>query len=103
MRFLAEDRIASEIAEEIKCNFDYSNRIGQIEFDYEIELDDEVLYIEGSMIYEVKYEDDVDYAYISWASIDITSSTSYNDDGDEIKFNYNVSKIEKYIKNYLTE
>lgn len=103
MRFLAEDRIASEIAEEIKCNFDYSNRIGQFEFDYEIELDDEVLYIEGSMIYEVKYEEDVNYAYISYASIDISNALAYDEDGDETKFEYNVSKIEEYIKNYLTE
>jgi hypothetical protein len=70
---------------------------------YEIELDDEIINISAIVDYEVKYEDDVDYAYISWASIDIKSSTAYNDDGDAIKFNYNVSKIEKYIKNYLTE
>ena len=103
MRFLAEDRIASEIAEEIKRNFDYSYSSGSIDFDYEIELDDEIINISADVDYEVKYEEDVNYAYISWASIDITSATSYNDDGDEIKFNYNVSQIEKYIKNYLTE
>lgn len=103
MRFLAEDRIASEIAEEIKRNFDYNYSSGSIDFDYEIELDDEIINIAADVDYEVKYEEDVNYAYISWASIDIKSATSYNDDGDEIKFNYNVSQIEKYIKNYLTE
>lgn len=103
MRFLAEDRIASEIAEEIKRNFDYSYSSGSLDFGYEIELDDEIINIAGVVDYEVKYEEDVNYAYISWAYIDITSSIAYNDDGDEIKFNYSVSKIEKYIKNYLTE
>jgi hypothetical protein len=103
MRFLAEDRIASEIAEEIKRNFDYNYSSGSIDFDYEIELDDEFINIAGVMDYEVKYEEDVNYAYISWVYIDITSSIAYNDDGDEIKFDYSVSKIEKYIKNYLTE
>lgn len=103
MRFLSEDRIASEIAEEIKRNFDYNYSSGSIDFDYEIELDDEIINIAGVMDYEVKYEEDVNNAYISWAYIDITSAIVYNDDGDEIKFNYSVSKIEKYIKNYLTE
>ena len=103
MRFLAEDIIASEIAEEIKRNFDYNYSSGSIDFDYEIELDDEVLYIEGSMIYEVKYEEDVNYAYISYASIDISNALAYYEDGDETKFEYNVNKIEEYIKNYLTE
>lgn len=103
MRFLAEDRIASEIVDEIKRNFDYNYSSGGLDFDCEIELDDEIINIAGVMDYEVKYEEDVNYAYISWACIDITSSTAYNNDGDEIKFNYSVSKIEKYIKNYLTE
>lgn len=103
MRFLAEDRIASEIADEIKRNFDYNYSSGVLDFDYELELDDEIINIAGVIDYEVKYEEDVNYAYISWASIDIASSTAYNDDGDEIKFRYNVSKIEEYIKNYLTE
>lgn len=103
MRFLAEDRIAFELSEMIKSDFDYSYSSGEVDFAYEVELDGEKLDISGCMEYESRYEEDVNYEYISYAYVNITHAAAYNDDGDEIKFNYNVNKIEEYIKKYLTE
>ena len=104
MRFLAEDRIANEIAEMIKRDFDYNDRRGYRPFSYEFDFDqDEFIAIEGSLDYTVTYEEDVNYAFISFASVDIDSIKVFNNDGEEVKCKYNIAKIEEYIKNYLTE
>lgn len=104
MRFLVEDTLAHEIAEMIKSDFDYNERRGYRPFSYEFDFDqNEVISVEGSLDFLVGYEEDVNYVFISFASVSIDDMRVYNSDGEEVKCKYNVAKIEEYIKNYLTE
>lgn len=104
MRFLAEDRIASEIAEIIKSGFNYNNSIGSRPFSIELDIDQgEWVSIDGLIDFTVGYEESVNHAYISFASAYIDEIKVFNIDGDETKCEYNVRKIEEYIENYLTE
>ena len=104
MRFLAEDTLAMELAEMIKDGFDYNERVGCMPFSLNVEVDtNEQVYVAGSLTYSVGYEEDVNYVFISFASVSIDDMKVYNSDGEEVKCKYNVAKIEEYIKNYLTE
>lgn len=104
MRFLLEDTLANEIAEMIKSDFDYNERRGYRPFSYEFDFDqDEFISVEGSLDFLIGYEEDVNYAFISFASVDIDSIKVFNNDGEEVKCRYNVKKVEEFIKNYLTE
>lgn len=104
MRFLVEDTLANEIAEMIKSDFDYNERRGYRPFSYEFDFDqDEFISVEGSLDFLIGYEEDVNYAYICFASVDIYEMRVYDSDGEEVKCKYNIAKIEEYIKNYLTE
>ena len=104
MRFLLEDTLACEIADMIKSDFDYNDRRGYRPFSYEFDFDrDEFIAIEGSLDYTVTYEEDVNYAFISFASVDIDSIKVFNNDGEEVKCRYNIHKVEEFINNYLTE
>jgi hypothetical protein len=102
MRFLAEDDLACEIAEKIKKDCDYHSRTGYMSFSYEFDMDNFII-VEGNLDYLVSYEEAVNYSYISFAIVEITSIKIFNSEGDEIDSKYNESAIEKYIKEYLTE
>lgn len=104
MRFLLEDTLACELAEMIKSDFDYNARTGYRPFSYEFDFEqNELIAVEGSLDYIVAYEEDVNYSFISFASVDIDFIKVYNNDGEEVKCPYNVSKVEEFLKNYLTE
>lgn len=104
MRFLSEDTLAMEVAEMIKDGFDYNERVGCMPFSLNVEVDtNEQVYVEGSLTYSIGYEEDVNYVYISSASVRIDEVRAYDNDGDEVECHYNISRVEEYVADYLIE
>lgn len=103
MRFLSEDTIAREIVGNIKIDLDYYLKCGQREFSCEVEINNQLLCIDGILDYVTRYEEDVNYPYVYSATFDIVNAVSYDDMGNEIKFQYNIGVIENYVKALLEE
>jgi hypothetical protein len=91
------------IAEEICDGLEMLSAEGRVEFDKEVELDG-FLFVEvvGAVTYESRYEDAVNYRYLTYASteIDAVKVSQYDADGDAVPVTARVN--ERLIAKYIT-
>lgn len=100
MRKVYEDLVAAELAEVIDICFDGRT----FHFDEEVEIEDYVINVSGSIDYAYTREDDTDAIYITWMQADIKSiEVSKDEDSEAEDIHLNETFVKKYLEQYLME
>lgn len=100
MRKVIEDTIAREVVSSIDIYWDGR----RIDFNVDVEIEDDIVAVKGCVDYTYAYEEDTNATTMTWVEVTIDDIVvSHDEDSTRLPVSINERFVKKYLEQYLIE
>lgn len=100
MNKVIEDAIAREVVSDIDIYWDGR----RIDFNVDVEIEDDIVTVKGCVDYTYAYEEDTNATTITWVEVTIDDIiVSHDEDSTRLPVNVNERFVKKYMEQYIIE